>query len=240
METKRRRKLAARPPRGPVVRTAAPRGRQRLGWLLLRWVLALVLLVALVWTLWVVHRIDQVAREDQAEPADAIAVFGAAEYNGRPSPIYHARLDQAVSLYNRQIAPVIVTLGGAGDRNSGQSEGGVGRDYLLARGVPLSAIIAETRSIDTEQQAHWLAETARERGFTRIVVVSDPTHLFRIRALCEADGLDVYTSPRRSIGHISTWDLTMRYVHEVISYTAMRLHVNTTALHRWTDGKSDD
>jgi uncharacterized SAM-binding protein YcdF (DUF218 family) len=206
----------------------------------LRRLLGLILLAALGWTLWVVHRINQVASEDQAQPVDAIAVFGAAEYSGRPSPVYHARLDHAVSLYQRQIAPVIVTLGGGSDRDSGKTEGGVGRDYLLAEGIPFVDIIAETDSFTTSQQAQRLAEIAREHNFHHLIVVSDPTHLFRIKALCEQNGLDVYTSPRPALGHIDNYDLTMRYLHEILSYTALRLHLEDTWLHRWFDGKGDD
>ncbi len=206
----------------------------------LRRVLALALLVALGWTLWVVHRINQVASEDQAQPADAIAVFGAAEYSGRPSPVYHARLDHAVALYQRQLAPVIVTLGGGSDRDSGKTEGGVGRDYLLAEGVPYAAIVAETDSFTTSQQARRLAEIARQRRFHHLIVVSDPTHLFRIQALCELNGLDVYTSPRAALGHIGNYDLAMRYGHEILSYTALKLRLEDSWLHRWFDGKGDD
>ena len=216
-----------------------PKSTHRLRRFLLR-VFGLVLLVALLWTAWVVHRINQVASEDQAQPADAIAVFGAAEYNGRPSPVYHARLDRAVTLYDRQIAPWIVTLGGGADRDSGKSEGGVGRDYLLAKGVPFSAIIAETRSDDTSQQAELLAEIARNQGFRHIVVVSDGTHLFRIQALCAREGLDVYTSPRPALGHISTLDRWQRYEHEVVSYTGVRLGLDRTRALRWAEGKSED
>jgi uncharacterized SAM-binding protein YcdF (DUF218 family) len=206
----------------------------------LRRLIGLVLLVALGWTLWVVHRINQVASEDQAQPVDAIAVFGAAEYSGRPSPVYHARLDHAVSLYQRQLAPVIITLGGGSDRDSGKTEGGVGRDYLLAEGIPFVDIIAETNSFTTSQQAQRLAEIAREHNFHHLIVVSDPTHLFRIKELCEQNGLDVYTSPRPALGHIDNYDLTMRYLHEVLSYTALRMHLEDTWLHRWFDGKGDD
>ena len=217
-------------------RRAAGGGVRRFFW---RLVLLLVLGVA-GWTVWVVHEINVVAGVDQAQRADAIAVFGAAEYNGRPSPVYHARLDHAVSLYKHQIAPVIVTLGGGSDRDSGKTEGGVGRDYLLASGVPYKDIVAETHSIDTSQQAVRLAEIARQYGFERVVVVSDGTHLFRIRALCEDAGLEVYTSPRGAVGRISTAGLWARYLHEVVSYTALRLGLNGTWLHRWVDGKSDD
>lgn len=202
--------------------------------------LAILLAVALVWTLYVVHQINRVASQDQARPADAIAVFGAAEYNGRPSPIYHARLDHAVSLFRSHIAPVVVTLGGGSDRHSGKTEGGVGRDYLLANGVPFADIIAETHSFSTAQQARRLAAIARANHLRRIVVVSDPTHLFRIHELCADAGLDVYTSPRPPLGHIDDFDLSLRYLHEILSYTALRLYLSEGWFHRWIDGRSDD
>ena len=146
--------------------------------------LGIVLLIASVWFGWVYYQINAVARQDQAQTADAIAVFGAAEYLGRPSPVFHARLDHAVTLYERHVAPLIITLGGGGDRDSGNTEGGVGRDYLLANGIPYDRIVAETRSIDTEQQVQRLAAIAAADNLQHIVVVSDGTHLFRIRELC--------------------------------------------------------
>jgi uncharacterized SAM-binding protein YcdF (DUF218 family) len=192
----------------------------------LRRLLGIILLIATAWCIWVYQQIAAVASNDEAQPADAIAVFGAAEYLGHPSPVLHARLDHAVDLYRKQIAPLVITLGGGSDKDSGNTEGGVGRDYLLANGVPFGSIIAETRSVDTEQQVHRLAAIAHENNLHHIVVVSDATHLFRIRELCKDAGLDVYTSPRPAIGHISNYDLAMRYFHEIVSYTALRLHVN--------------
>jgi uncharacterized SAM-binding protein YcdF (DUF218 family) len=194
--------------------------------LFLRRLLALILLAATAWCVWVYQQISTVASEDDAQPADAIAVFGAAEYSGHPSPVLHARLDHAVELYRKHIAPLVITLGGGNDKDSGNTEGGVGRDYLLANGIPFGSIIAETRSIDTEQQVHRLAAIAHENNLQHIVVVSDATHLFRIRELCKEAGLDVYTSPRPPIGHISNYDLAMRYFHEIVSYTALRLNLN--------------
>ena len=203
--------------------------------MLLRRLLGVVLLVALVWFGWVYFQINAVANEDEARPADAIAVFGAAEYSGRPSPVLHARLDHAVELYREHIAPLVITLGGGSDRDSGMTEGGVGRDYLLANGVPIDQIVAETSSVDTEQQVTRLKEIARERHLNSIVVVSDGTHLFRIRKLCEDAGLTVYTSPRGTLGHIDDYDLARRYFHEMLSYTLLRLHVNLG----WLHGKGD-
>ena len=207
--------------------------------LFLRRLLGVVLLIATAWCVWVYQQIAAVAGEDNAVPADAIAVFGAAEYSGHPSPVLHARLDHAVDLYRKQIAPLIVTLGGGSDKDSGNTEGGVGRDYLLANGVPFGNIIAETHSIDTEQQVRRLAAIAHENNLRHIVVVSDATHLFRIRELCKDAGLDVYTSPRPTLGHISNYDMAMRYFHEIVSYTALRLNLNVSWLHSWLEGKPD-
>lgn len=202
------------------------RGRPSPGGTLLRILLSALLLIIVAWCAYVVRQISEVADEDQAQPADAIAVFGAAEYSGRPSPTLHFRLDHAVDLYRMKIAPVVITLGGGSDKDSGNTEGGVGRDYLLAHGIPFGSIIAETRSTDTEQQVRRLAAIAREFNLHQIVVVSDGTHLFRIRELCQDVGLDVFTSPRATVGHIGWWDLSMRYLHEILSYTAWKLHLN--------------
>lgn len=193
---------------------------------LVRSLLLSLVLVAIVWCIYVAKQISGVADHDEAQQSDAIAVFGAAEYAGKPSPTLHFRLDHAVDLYRKQIAPIVITLGGGADKDLGNTEGAVGRDYLLAHGIPFENIIAETHSFDTEQQVRRLASIARDNNLRHIVVVSDGTHLFRIRELCREVGLDVYTSPRATVGHISHYELAMRYAHEVLSYTASRLHLN--------------
>jgi uncharacterized SAM-binding protein YcdF (DUF218 family) len=213
--------------------TSNSSGRRRESTLrvVLRRMLGLALLGALGWFVWLYFQINAVAGKDEARPAGAIAVFGAAEYGGRPSPVLHARLDHAVELYRMQIAPLVITLGGGSDKDPGLTEGGVGRDYLLANGVPYEDIVAETQSVDTEQQVARLKEIARQRHLNSIVVVSDSTHLFRIRKLCEDAGLTVYTSPRGTLGHIDDYDLGMRYFHEMLSYTLLRLHLKFGWLH---------
>jgi uncharacterized SAM-binding protein YcdF (DUF218 family) len=115
------------------------------------------------------------------------------------------------------------------------TEGGVGRDYLLANGVPYEQIVAETESVDTEEQVRRLAVIAHERRLKSIVVVSDGTHLFRIRRLCEDAGLSVYTSPRERLGNIDDYDLALRYFHEMLSYTLIRLHIDFG----WLHGRAD-
>jgi uncharacterized SAM-binding protein YcdF (DUF218 family) len=205
----------------------------------LRNLFVLALFGAIGWSIWVCVQINSVAQVDEAQTADAIAVFGAAEYSGHPSPVLHARLDHAVDLYRKKIAPLVITLGGGTDKDSGNTEGGVGRDYLLAKGIPFADILAETHSTDTEQQVHRLAAIARENKLNHIVVVSDGTHLFRIRELCRDAGLDVYTSPRPPLGHIGDYDLAMRYVHEILSYSTLRLHLSESWFH-WLEGKGDD
>jgi uncharacterized SAM-binding protein YcdF (DUF218 family) len=180
---------------------------------------------AVGWVLWVNRQIQHYAQLDEARPADAIAIFGAAEYDGRPSPVFRARLDHGLALYQQGIAPLVITLGGGADEDS-HSEGGVGHDYLLAHGIPESQIIAETESSNTKESAERLALIARANHLQRIVVVSDGTHLFRIHALCGEEGLDVYTSPRPAGKAISRWEEIERLWHEVASYTAWRLHMH--------------
>jgi vancomycin permeability regulator SanA len=184
----------------------------------------LLVLAALAWCRWVFVQIEHYAAQDQAAPSDAIAVFGAAEYDGRPSPVFRARLDHAESLYSRGIAPLIITLGGDGGDQF--SEGAVGEQYLEGVGVPESDIIAETESTSTDQSVHRLAVIAHTNRLKRIVVVSDATHLFRIHQICAANGLDVLTSPRPRVPIEGNTGETERVEHEILSYTLWRLHLD--------------
>jgi uncharacterized SAM-binding protein YcdF (DUF218 family) len=194
---------------------------------ILRAAIVLVLVLAagaMGWTWWVYTQIERYAQQDQATPADAIGVLGAAEYDGRPSPVFRARLDHALVLYHRGIAPLIITLGGPGGDQ--YTEGSVGRDYLVSRGVPEAAIIAETESSNTEESARRIAVIARVNGLRRLVVVSDDTHMFRIHAICAAEGLDVLTSPRPRPAAKDVTEQGRRIAHEILSYTLWRLHLH--------------
>ncbi|HEV2465463.1 MAG TPA: YdcF family protein [Acidobacteriaceae bacterium] len=186
-----------------------------------------IVLIAVVagiggWTAWVESQIGYYSTHDEARAADAIAVFGAAEYDGRPSPVLRARLDHGLELYRKGIAPLVITLGG-GEAADLHSEGGVGRDYLLSHGVPDDAIIAETKSDNTEQSVKRLAAIARENDLDTIVVVSDGTHLFRVHALCSSVGLHVFTSPRPELRPLPFAGRLKRNAHEVLSYSFWRL-----------------
>ncbi len=193
----------------------------------LRIATALVLLLVggmLGWTGWVYGQIDRYAHQDQAAHADAIGVLGAAEYDGRPSPVYRARLDHALALYHQGIAPLIITLGGPGGDQ--YTEGSVGREYLMSKGVPESAIIAETESRNTEESARRMVVIAHANGLHRVVVVSDDTHMFRIHEICAADGLDVLTSPRPRPATEEKTQEDARIAHEILSYTLWRLDLH--------------
>jgi uncharacterized SAM-binding protein YcdF (DUF218 family) len=206
-------------------------------WWAIRVALLLILTLSiggLGWCRWVYSEIERYAGQDlaaqvvQGAPADAIGVFGAAEYDGRPSPVYRARLNHALVLYHRGIAPLIITLGGNGGDQ--YNEGAVGREYLMTMGVPESAIIAETQSRNTEESARRIAVIARANGLRRLVIVSDGTHLFRIHEICAADGLDVLTSPRPRVevegGTGEGVGDFQRIEHEILSYTAWRMHLH--------------
>jgi uncharacterized SAM-binding protein YcdF (DUF218 family) len=206
---------------------------KRLKWILriALWLALALAVAALGWCRWVYVQIERYARLDQvaqAAPADAIVVFGAAEYDGRPSPVYRARLDHGLSLYHHGIAPLLITLGGNGGDQ--YNEGAVGREYLMGMGVPRQAIIAETVSRNTEESALRVSVIARANGLHRLIIVSDGTHMFRIHEICAAEGLDVLTSPRPHVsvegGTGKTGWRFKRIAHEILSYTAWCLHLH--------------
>ena len=157
------------------------------------------------------------SHEQQLHQADAIVVFGAAEYDGRPSPVFRARLDHANSLFGKGLAPVVITTGGAAaDPNF--SEGGVGRDYLMRRGVPESALIAETQASDTAESAERVAVIMRANHMRSCIAVSDAYHVFRIRKLLEHEGVQVFLAPRTDSRPKSAWQRGVALLRESVSY----------------------
>ena len=164
------------------------------------------------------------ASQQEIHPADAIVVFGAAEYAGRPSPVYRARLDHAFDLFQRGVAPVVITSGGAGDDPT-YSEGGVGHDYLMHRGIPDPNLIAETQGSDTAQSAERVGVIMRANHMRSCVAVSDEYHVFRIRKLLEHEGVQVYVAPRPDSRPRSAGQRALAVLREAVSYLAWRLHI---------------
>lgn len=194
----------------------------------LRKIAAVVLLVALAAVLGfdiktstaIIHQ----ASTDERRPADAIVVFGAAEYSGRPSPVLRARLDHGLDLYRQDMAPFLITTGGSG-KDPRYSEGGVGHAYLLAHGVPDEALIEETQGGDTAQSAERVAVIMHANGLRTCLAVSDAYHLYRVKQLMSNQGLECYASPRPgSIPH-STWARFWAVERETFSYTLWKLHI---------------
>ena len=154
-------------------------------------ILSLLLTIAML-----ALRIAQQSTREEAQPSDVILVLGAAEYRGRPSPVLRARLDHALDLYNRKLAPLILTTGGAGGDKI-FTEGGVGRSYLTSRGVPSEAVIVENEGETTVQSTAMSAEIMRRMGLHSVIVVSDGYHIYRVKQMLEFRGLEVYGSPRK-------------------------------------------
>jgi uncharacterized SAM-binding protein YcdF (DUF218 family) len=166
-------------------------------------------------------RIVRTAAEAPANKADVIAIFGAAEYAGHPSPVYRARLDHGYELFQKGMAPVVITTGGSG-QDPDFSEGGVGRDYLLRRGVPEQALIAETQGSDTARSAARVANIMRANGMRTCIAVSDAYHVFRIRALLEHEGVQVELAPRPESRPRSLWERFEAVMREAASYLAWK------------------
>ena len=190
----------------------------------LRRLLLALFTLTVVWIAWLYASIERQAGRDEARPADAIVVFGAAEYAGKPSPVFRARLDHAYGLFQRGLAPLIITSGGHG-ADPHFSEGGVGHDYLLTRGVPEKNLIAETQSDDTADSARRVAVILKVNGKRTCLAVSDDYHIFRIKKMLEAQGLEVYGAPRPETRPRSGFDRGGVVLKEALSYTLWRLHL---------------
>lgn len=135
-----------------------------------------------------------VSRQDQRRPVDAIVVLGAAQYNGKPSPVLRARLDHALELYRAGLAPTIVVTGGIGEGDR-ESEATVGRRYLVAHAVPATAVVVRPEGHSTEASIESVAAWLRERDLDQVLLVSDPFHMFRLRLEARRVDLVAYTSP---------------------------------------------
>lgn len=143
------------------------------------------------------YRIWSQGARDEQRPVDAIVVLGAAQYDGRPSPVFAARIDHAIELWKDGIAPWLVVTGGKQDGDRA-TEAETARIYAIANGVREDAILVEDRSRSTSESLAGVAELLRARGLDQVVVVSDPTHMLRSLRIATDHGLVAYGSPTRT------------------------------------------
>ncbi len=201
--------------------TDAPPPRPPGRWLL--WIVALAIAVLAAFLVVTSLRIAHEGSLQELHHADAIVVFGAAEYAGHPSPVLRARLDHAYELFRQGLAPVVITTGGAASDPS-FSEGGVGENYLERRGIPERNIIAETQGSDTAQSAVRIAVIMRTNGLHSCIAVSDAYHVFRIKRLLLHEGIGpVYVAPRPGSRPHTAFQRAYALLREACSYLVWRL-----------------
>ncbi len=143
------------------------------------------------------YRVWAQGQHDEQRPADAIVVLGAAQYDGRPSPIFAARLEHAVALYQAGIAPRLIMTGGKaeGDRTT---EAASARAYAIAHGVPRDAILSEDRSRTTLESIRAVRGVLRDHGLKDAVFVSDRPHMLRVLRMAADEGITAWGSPTAS------------------------------------------
>jgi len=195
------------------VRAGSLMGRVVLAAVLATLILAGATALAIWWT----------ARQDARPASDAIVVLGSAQYNGRPSSIFAARLEHARALYQQGVAPVVVTVGG---KKSGDNftEAQAGRDYLAQEGVPEKALLAVPEGVDTLQSMQDVAAVFRQRGWHSAVLVTDPWHVMRAERMADDSGMDAASSPTRQGPAVQTRTTQFRYImRETAAYLLYRL-----------------
>lgn len=165
--------------------------RRRRGWL--GWIGRLGALLVL-WLLGVAIYIVWVGDRDQAAPADAIIVLGAAAYDAKPSPVFEERIRHGLDLYQRGYAPTLIFTGGFGGNGARFAESQVARRYALRHDVPADAILIETVSRTTRQNLIQARALMRAHGLHRAIVVSDPLHMARALRLCRELQIDALAS----------------------------------------------
>src|SRR3954463_2405914 len=133
-------------------------------------------------------------RNDQSRPVGAIVVLGAAQYVGRPSPVLRARLDHAIALFRRNLAPLMIVTGGTGTGDT-TSEAAVSQRYAIKHGVPASAILMENEGRNTSESMEGVAAILGSRSRRDVLLVSDPFHMLRLTILARRHGLEPYASP---------------------------------------------
>ena len=163
---------------------------------LFRILVALPLLGAFVWGL-LALAVYLFSLRDEARAADAIIVLGAAQYDGKPSPVLRARLDHAIELHNAGMAPMLIVTGGVGVGDT-VSEAEVSQRYARKAGIPEGKILVEKAGLSTDESMRTVAAMMERRGLQSAVLVSDPFHMLRLRILAARVGIRGYSSPTRT------------------------------------------
>jgi uncharacterized SAM-binding protein YcdF (DUF218 family) len=177
------------------------------------YVRATVLVIGVLLAAWVVTMIlvERAGRRDEAQKADAIVVLGAAQYVGRPSPVLRARVDHAVALWKRGLAPTLILTGGTGIGDT-TSEAAVARKYAISRGIPDRAIVLEINGRTTSESMQAVARIMDDREQNSVILVSDPFHMLRLSILAKRHGLQPYMSPTRTSPITSNREERWKYV----------------------------
>jgi uncharacterized SAM-binding protein YcdF (DUF218 family) len=178
--------------------------------LLTRVFLAVTILCVVIWGSFVAAIVDA-GRRDQAQSADAIVVLGAAQYEGRPSPVLRARLDHAVDLWARRLAPRVIVTGGRGVGDT-TSEAAVGMRYLVQRGVPADSISMDTEGLTTSQSMVAVRRLLGSKSYPSLLIVSDPFHMLRLAILARRLHMIPLTSPTRTSPISTRTGQQLRYV----------------------------
>ncbi|MGI8808296.1 MAG: YdcF family protein [Acidimicrobiales bacterium] len=157
-------------------------------------VVAALIVAVVLYLLVTFVQVWRAANDDRARAAEAIVVFGTAQYNGVPSPVLAARLDHAIELYRRRLAPVIVVTGGnqPGDKFT---EATASANYLIQRGVPDEDVLREVSGTSSWQSLAAAANFLDDRTIREVLLVSDPFHSLRIEAMASELGLEGHASP---------------------------------------------
>jgi uncharacterized SAM-binding protein YcdF (DUF218 family) len=177
---------------------------------LVRLFYAVSILFVLIWASFVVAIVDA-GRRDQAESADAIIVLGAAQYEGRPSPVLKARLDHAAALWTRGLAPRMIVTGGQGVGDT-TSEAAVGKRYLIQRGVPADSILMDTDGLTTSQSMVAARRFLGTKSYPSVLIVSDPFHMLRLAILARRLHMIPLISPTRTSPISTRPGQQLRYV----------------------------
>lgn len=143
------------------------------------------------------YRIWAQGQHDEERPADAIVVMGAAQYDGRPSKVFAARLDHAVSLYFAGVAPRLVLTGGKaeGDRTT---EAAAGRAFAMELGVPPEDILVEEHSRTTLESIRAVATLLAANDIRNAIFVSDRPHMLRVLRMAADEGVTAWGSPTQT------------------------------------------